>query len=452
MITNKLILLIGLLALVVPCLGAAHFIGKRDHDDTDDHETSCTAFPKFLEQVNHAKYEDYAYSNVESREAFECMKKHVLHMYDGVSADKVTTFVLEKEYADCIAVEEQPTVREYGIHKIDEPAEPVCMDKTEKRTDSPETPQYAESPLKLGLKDRFGNPISCPEHTIPMARLTLKKLTQFRTLEDFLAKSPEELGQLAKRGSDAGIHLHAVGIQDVDNHGGDSWLNLWNPKTYNASDFSLSQQWYSGGTGDDLQTVEGGWQVYPRFYNTEKASLFIYRTNRNYQPGSGCYNLDCPGFVQTNNNWFLGGIWDHYSKTNGAQWGFQMQWQLSCGNWWLFLKGPGKYEPVGYYPTSIFNGGQMSKLAKRVDYGGEVYRDQPGHSWPQMGSGALAAKGYGKAAFQRSIFYIDCRYRGVWAALRKVVTGTSCYSIDIQSPPGPGKYIFFGGQGTDKCI
>jgi hypothetical protein len=119
----------------------------------------------------------------------------------------------------------------------------------------------------------------------------------------------------------------AYGYQYVTNYGGNSWLDLWNP----SGDFSLSQQWYVGGSGGNTQTVEGGWQVLPDKYGTNKAVLFIYWTADDYQ-NTGCYNLDCSGFVQTNSNWYLGGTWDHYSSTGGGQWGFELQWKLYSGN------------------------------------------------------------------------------------------------------------------------
>jgi hypothetical protein len=51
-----------------------------------------------------------------------------------------------------------------------------------------------------------------------------------------------------------------------------------------------------------------------------------------------------------------------------------MQWKLYQDNWWLFLKGRGSYEAVGYYPTKIYNGGQLTRNATWAMFGGEVSR------------------------------------------------------------------------------
>jgi len=453
---TRVMLLAVLSALAVPSLPS----GQQYNDKPEQRgPESFVPFEKFLEQVKSARFEEYARARnarVESREAFEDMKAHILRMYEGVG--KVTSFVLDGEYGDCIAIEAQPTLRELGTRKIEKPPVSTTFgQRVEVR--APGTFKYVDSPLKLGLKDRFGNVISCPERAIPMARLTLEKLTRSRTLGEFFAKLPRELGRVRPQGEHPeflpdwdSVHLHAYGYQNVNNFGGNSWLDLWNP----TGDFTLSQHWYVGGTDSSTQTVEGGWMVESDKYNTNKAVLFIYWTADNYQK-TGCYNLDCTGFVQTNHNWFLGGTWTEYSSTGGTQWGFELQWKLFSGNWWLFLKGPGDYEAVGYYPASIYNGGQLSKSATAIKYGGETAR-KTGNSWPQMGSGEFASQGWQHAAYQNTIFYIPRDENdgvGVWADLTGVVESLStCYSINVvpaASGGNWGSYFFYGGPGGNTC-
>jgi Neprosin len=241
----------------------------------------------------------------------------------------------------------------------------------------------------------------------------------------------------------AGVHRWAWGEQAVANNGGDSRLNVWKPDS-SPGVFSLSQHWYVGGLGDKKQTVEGGWQVYPEKYGTTNPSLFIFFTPDNYD--SGCYNLDCSGFVQINNSWVLGGALGPVSKTDGTQYIFRMQWQLYKGNWWLFLKGTGDYVAVGYYPGSVFNGGQMTKNAEFVKYGGETVGDASDNAG-QMGSGAFANTGWRHAAYQRSIYYIDTALTSHWTQLNAHQPSASCYTIDMHNNTGSSwaTYFYFGG-------
>jgi hypothetical protein len=441
MIFTNLLPLTGLLTLALPLIRAQN--------------DSFIPFDVFLQGVQDATYAEWNATAVESSDAFDEIQAHILSMYNGIG-DISNTFVLGVEYADCVDIDKQPTVRLLGVDNIQTPPSNTSYPRSKGEG---HVSNYAESPLKLNLTDRFGNHISCPEETIPFARLTLQKLTRFPNLRAFFDKPPPAIPtqpsrlnqrELLRRGGEP--HLHAEGYEYVKNFGGNSWLNLWNP----VGDFSLSQQWYVGGSGAHLQTVEGGWVNYEQKFQTRQSVLFIFYTPDNYS--SGCWNMDCPGFVQTNNNWFLGAIWDHYSVSGGEQWGFEMQWKMYQGTWYLFLKGPGNYELVGHYPPGIFGTGQLTKNAELIEYGGEVTRFDPSHKWPQMGSGAFPSAGWTKAAFQKSIFYIPKDENGgvgIWTSLFPFVEGSKkCWDVALtpwQKGGNWGSYLYFGGPGGNVC-
>lgn len=255
MLTATLLLLVGLLALgarPLPSSDEQKPIGTLH--ESSDHIT----FPDHLNQVKNAKFEDYKGCECDEEE-FQAMKAHIQYMYEGVQKPaEVTSFVHGGLYGDCIWIKEQPTYHHLGLQEIAEPP-PSSKPSEKAKGGVPGCSSRADSPLKKGAKDRFGNPISCPKGSIPMTRLTLEMLTKFRTLDDFFAKEPGVV-----RGKDVstqqtwdGTHLHAYAYQSVNNFGGNSWLDLWNPQ----GDFSISQQWYVGGQGCNTQTVEGGWQV-----------------------------------------------------------------------------------------------------------------------------------------------------------------------------------------------
>lgn len=394
------------------------------------------SFSQFLTNVAQAQYTDYAgqpTTTIQNQQAFEAMRSYILNTYVGVK--QVSSFVLDDQYFDCITISSQPAVQRLNIKQIAQPP----LANTQAASSS--STQASGSPLTLGQKDAFGNAISCKAGTIPMERVTLEKMVQFPTLQAFLAKSPSD--QAA-----ANTHRYAVSYQNVTNYGGNSVLNLWNPSGY----FSLSQQWYVGGSGTGTQTVEGGWIHYPTKFGS-KSVLFIYYTADDYQK-TGCYNLDCSAFVQTNNSWALGGPFTNYSSYGGTQYGFTLQWEYYNGNWWLFLQGSGSIQSVGYYPGSIYNGGPLSKKSREIEYGGETYT--PNSSWPHMGSGKFANAGWQQAAFQNTIFYNPKNQNGgsgVWATLSPYETNPTCYTIIItpsSSGGSWGTYFYFGGPGG-KC-
>jgi len=469
MMRLRLLFLVALLGLIVACTPTTPTPTPVPPTDTPlpatDTPTPPTETPSdfisfgdFLQSVRDASFDDYAGRDdaaVRDADAFEEMRQHILTMYDGV--EQVSTFVVDGQYFDCITVESQPSLRLQDLQVIRDAPDNTIFSDEGTEGEAPGTGEALESPLLLGQTDPYGNPIRCDDGTIPMARITLEVMTRFETLDAFFGKDVGGGGQYPQGEQlpegDSADHMYAVGRQNVTNFGGNSWLNLWNPNVPNDNDFSLSQQWYAGGEGDGLQTVEGGWQLYHQKYGDNRARLFIFYTADNYQKKK-CYNLDCAAFVQINNHWYLGGPWSDYSSTGGTQWGFEMQWKLFEGNWWLFLRGPGAYEAVGYYPGTLYGSGQLSRSATEITYGGEVTGSG---DMPAMGSGAFSNQGWQRAAFQHTIFYIPRDENdgvGVWADLFEMEPNPDCYTIDITpaSEGGSwGTYIFFGGPGGDAC-
>jgi hypothetical protein len=60
---------------------------------------------------------------------------------------------------------------------------------------------------------------------------------------------------------------------------------------------------------------------------------------------------------------------------------------------WLHRQG----QAVGYYPGSIYRGGQLTRKARLIEYGGETVGSTV---WPPMGSGHFASAGWQYAAYQ----------------------------------------------------
>jgi len=393
-------------------------------------------------------------------------------MYRGVRVSH--SYVLESQTFDCIPIDQQPSLRKQGLNAIE--ATPPALPLPSKTIPGQDRAAgQAAIPLQIppSQYDAFGNVLGCEQHTIPMRRMTLDEMSRFKNLQEFFGKGPNGAGKApaapapgaapasnpgstSNPGASAGAdsraippspfqHKHAYTYQWVNNVGGNSVLNLWSPYVYTpwSEVFSLSQVWYIGGG----QTVEAGWQNYPAHYGSENSALFIYWTADNYQ-STGCYNLECPGFVQVNNTWHLGIGLGNYSTVGGSQYEVPIQWWLYSGNWWLSVNGTW----IGYYPGSIYRGGQLSRYATLIEFGGETVADGAyGYFYyPPMGSGNWANSWWQYAAYQRGIYYIDPANNGQWAGLTGATEAPACYSeygpfFDKSS--SWGVYFFFGGPG-----
>ncbi|MBV8056917.1 MAG: neprosin family prolyl endopeptidase [Deltaproteobacteria bacterium] len=351
------------------------------------------------------------------------MKRHLIERYEDLTVTH--SFADESgQIFDCIPVRQQPSLKGTDITVAEAPDLP-----------SPQTrgdAAAAQPPLRPDRADMHGNAMWCPPGTIPVRRITIEEMTRFESLDDFFLKSPLDA-----------VHKYAHAAQTVDNLGGRSSINLWDPAV-GSEIFSLSQQWYAAGS--PVQTVEAGWQVYPGKYGTTQPVLFIFWTPDGYKRGGpGSYNLDKPGFVQTGNNWPLGGILSPISIAGGAQYEITICYYLSQGNWWLYVGG----DAVGYYPATLFGNGPMASNAANIDFGGETVDKT---AWPPMGSGAFARTGYQQAAYHRAIEYFPITGGSQSAQLVIDQPSPNCYTINLQSGQAPwSEYFYFGGPGGANC-
>lgn len=158
-------------------------------------------------------------------------------------------------------------------------------------------------------------------------------------------------------------------------------------------EYSAAQIWVANGDYLD-ESVEAGWivsiyishrifllrmldfytcnlfeklfQVHPHNYGDNATRFFIYWTADNSNT-TGCFNLICQGFVQTNSEIVLGSKLD-VSSFEGQQYNISlfMYWDKNTQNWWLEYDG----KQVGYWPSELFR--VLKQSAATVHWGGEV--------------------------------------------------------------------------------
>lgn len=408
----------------------------------NENGSRLTPLSEFLEAAASARYEDYADRpgfRVESPQEFEAMKQHIMQLYEGVRAEH--SFVDDNgQVFDCLPAADQPALRGTGETPA---APPVRPERPFQENGSRET-RLVKPQLRQDRVDELGNTMACPPGTVAMRRVTLAELTANRNLGESFGKYPGGGGEHPSCGSErAAPHQWAHAYHYTHNLGGRTVLNLWNPQVGDQG-FSLSQHWFVGGN----QTLESGWQVYPMKYKKSLPVLFIYYTPDGYK--SGCYNLDKKAFVLLPGaSWTPGMALEPTSVYGRVQCEIEIEWLKCSDKWWMWVNGAA----VGYYPTSVYNGGQLTQHATKVDFGGEVVRNS-NETWPDMGSGRFPQEGYTKAAYQRQICYVN--QENVWEnAPVKGNAGSPCYKITIKDPPAGapdwGEYFFFGGPGGSNC-
>lgn len=289
----------------------------------------------------------------------------------------------------------------------------------------------------------------CPDGTIPIRRTREQDVLRASSVRRYGRKSTRHV----RRDSSSNGHEHAVGYVSGDQYyGAKASINVWAPKVVNQYEFSLSQMWViSGSFGDDLNTIEAGWQVSPELYGDNYPRFFTYWTTDAYQ-ATGCYNLLCSGFVQTNSRIAIGAAISPTSGYNGGQFDISLLiWKdPKHGNWWLEF---GNGVLVGYWPSFLFT--HLQNHASMVQFGGEVVNSRPSgsHTATQMGSGHFAGEGFGKASYFRNLQVVDWDNSLIPLSNLKVLADhPNCYDIQGGINNFWGNYFYYGGPGRNvRC-
>ncbi|KAL6884550.1 hypothetical protein ACP4OV_010486 [Aristida adscensionis] len=342
---------------------------------------------------------------------------------------------------DCVAAHLQPAF-DHPRLRGQRPLEPPVRPKGHRRRPN----DTADAGVQLWAASGE----ACPEGSVPIRRTTEADVLRASSVKRF-GRAP---ASRVRRDSVAGGHEHAVGYVAGDEYyGAKASINVWAPKVSTPSEFSLSQIWVIAGSfGNDLNTIEAGWQVSPQLYGDNAPRFFTYWTTDAYQT-TGCYNLLCSGFIQTNSRIAMGAAISPTSAYNGGQFDISLLvWKdPNHGNWWLEF---GSGELVGYWPSLLFS--HLASHASMVQFGGEVVntRASGSHTATQMGSGHFAGEGFGRASYFRNLEVVDWDNSLVPLAAGFHVTADhpNCYDIQGGVNAVWGNYFYYGGPGRNvRC-
>ncbi|KAJ1439089.1 hypothetical protein SESBI_02873 [Sesbania bispinosa] len=258
---------------------------------------------------------------------------------------------------------------------------------------------------------------ACPEGTVPIRRITEQDFLRASSIRRF-GRKPRGV----RRDSSGNGHEHAVVFVNGDQYyGAKASINVWTPR--------VSPELY----GDN----------YPRF--------FTYWTTDAYQ-ATGCYNLLCSGFVQTNNRIAIGAAITPRSDYNGRQFdiGLMVWKDPKHGHWWLEF-GSGLL--VGYWPAYLFS--HLRSHASMVQFGGEIVntRSRGYHTGTEMGSGHFAEEGFRKAAYFRNLQVVDWDNNLLpLSNIHQLADHSNCYDIREGRNNVWGTYFYYGGPGRNvRC-
>ncbi|KAG8381834.1 hypothetical protein BUALT_Bualt05G0014000 [Buddleja alternifolia] len=223
---------------------------------------------------------------------------------------------------------------------------------------------------------------NCPKGTIPIRRIKKNNISNVRKKAislQFDKQFNESKKVYLLQTNHSLAFLHTEGYAYLGAKGD---IQVWNPKVESDDEYSTSQVALKNG----LQGVESGWAVNPSVYGDRQTRLFVYWTADGSEK-TGCFDLTCPGFVQTSNEIALGAAIYPISNPTGLPYQIIMYIHKdpNTGNWWVQY---GERINIGYWPQDLF--GMLRAHANIVQWGGEVYSSRVGtnpHTSTEMGSG-----------------------------------------------------------------
>ncbi|KAJ8459874.1 hypothetical protein OPV22_032800 [Ensete ventricosum] len=298
---------------------------------------------------------------------------------------------------------------------------------------------------------------SCPIGTIPIVRVQRHHLLNTPSIQNYGRKPWNGVKKHAVRLSNNETfdlnaeNLHAygglLGTGD-DILGAKAIINLWNPSVQQDSEYSSAKIWLRNGPTDRSNNIEAGWMVNPSVSNDRTVRIFTYWTADSGRT-TGCFNVLCPGFVQTSDKIALGASFSNVSTTGGRQFEFRLtvRREEESGKWWLVY---GDNSTIGYWPTSLFD--TLNDSATTAFFGGDVYspviHEKP-HPSTGMGSGGYANGHFAYAAYIRlpRVQYgsPQSRYPDPYGIL---TTQSGCYSAENYAERlWKEPRIYFGGPG-----
>ncbi|RZC66323.1 hypothetical protein C5167_010008 [Papaver somniferum] len=344
------------------------------------------------------------------------------------------------EIIDCYDIYKQPSLNHPLLHNHTIQVKP-SMSPTNIKSDNFGTLQLTQIWHKYG---------TCPEGTIPIQR-NIKDVRSILSRKHRRRKfSHYKMPNTSHSNGIRDGHEYAV-IRVFGNFlGAQAKINLWNPVVEAPLEISISQIWITAGEYGDRNSIEAGWEVSEAIYGDNQTRFFILWTTDDYN--TGCYNLECEGFVHTSSDIAIGCNFTELSTFKGDQKDatFSIHKDQNSGNWWVQVQGI----PVGYYPSSLFT--QLSKTSTEVDFGGEIFnqRSKKRHTTTQMGSGHFPSEGnLGISSYFNYVQVVDEKYEARDPKdVMPVVSNPHCYDLKIDDNHKNGYGFFYGGPGyNDNC-
>ncbi|KAL6599610.1 hypothetical protein ACP70R_045747 [Stipagrostis hirtigluma subsp. patula] len=235
-------------------------------------------------------------------------------------------------------------------------------------------------------------------------------------------------------------------------------MSAWGHEQTKSDAYSETVIQISNDQGAEYNAIRAGLHTLPSLYHDTKLHLFAqWTTDRDWK--TGCYNMDCPGFVPFDNTHpeipLPGMVFEalSYSQTDSsiilqivkptnalasAATGGCTGWSAPCGSRWATRRRRSS-RPCPCPGTRQRRRGTAPSATRAAARGDDL---------PAMGSGHGPGEGYTRAAYFADISLMDSTAYPVDGSLRNVapmVNNERCYKLAMDAGNDPPYRFFYGG-------
>ncbi|KAM5565970.1 protein neprosin [Rosa sericea] len=305
---------------------------------------------------------------------------------------------------------------------------------------------------------------SCPEGTIPVRRIRKEDLLRASSVEAYGRKKhsssrPHVLHESSTSHSNRTVNVqqanHSKAILLTEGYrynGAKGDIKVWTPNVDFDDDYTTSKVCLINGPYWAFESVESGWAVNPSVYGDRQTRFMVYWTVDGSKK-TGCFDLTCPGFVQTSHEIALGAAIYPISVPYGLPYEIIVYVFKDpvTSNWWVQY---GEKINIGYWPPELFMA--LRVHAEAVEWGGEVYSARVGtnpHTKTGMGNGNFPDGIFGDSGVIKRIRIHDNSAELKFPEwVETYADEFNCYDVDYVSDYLEDPEFYYGGPGHNpKC-
>ncbi|XP_030968090.1 uncharacterized protein LOC115988643 [Quercus lobata] len=300
------------------------------------------------------------------------------------------------EIYDCVNIYEQPSLKHPSLknHKFEMRPSNKVRELLAQIHSKKLPPSFRYAKIELDEK--------CPQGTIPIVRVTYNE-----TPENESNLNKPQFSPLQSNGGLRSAGLLTKTTPDKMFHSNLASISVYNPQV-GPHQYSSASVAVEAGDGPNFNQIQVGWIVNPDLYGDTRTHWFMQWTS-NVRNITGCFNLNCGGFVQTNTQVPVGGAIDKvsvYSTEDQVILSFGLIQDNEGGKWWVVYND--NIDPIGYWPPTEFK--ELVEGADTLEWGGYVFTPPDDNTCPPMGSGHFDDGIYDRTCFMNQLQYTDSNY------------------------------------------